>query len=127
MHDPTMERRTDWRAVAAGFAAGALVQAALGILLLFHHPDDPILWAAGSFVAVLAGGFVAGSLAQRGSWNGMLVAVVFILAGALSRSVADQQLGRFAGGGPLHMGGLIVVDVLQLAAGTLGGWLARRN
>ncbi len=122
-----MERRTDWRAVAAGFAAGALVQAGLGILFLFSHPDDPVLWAAGSFLALLAGGFVAGRLSQRGSWNGMLVAVVFILAGALSRSVAEQPLGRLAGGGALHMGGLIMVDVLQLAGGTLGGWLARRN
>jgi hypothetical protein len=57
----------------------------------------------------------------------MLVAVVFILAGALSRSVAEQQLGRLAGGGALHTGSLIVLDVLQLTGGTLGGWLARRN
>lgn len=128
MHEPTMERRTDWRAVAAGFAVGGLTQAALAVTLLSSHPQDPVLQGAGSFVAVALGGFVAGRLArQRGSWNGVLVAVVFILAAALSRSVAEQQLGRLPGGGALHTGSLIVFDVLQLTGGTLGGWLARRN
>ncbi len=129
MHQPSpsVERRVDWRAVAIGFAATALAQAALAVMLLAQHPDDGVLQMAGVFAAVVVGGFVAGKLAGRhGAWNGMLVAVVFILAGALSRSVAEQQLARLTGG-PLHMGGVIFTDVVQLAGGTLGGWLARRN
>jgi hypothetical protein len=122
-----VERGVDWRAVAIGFAATALAQAALVLALLARHPDDLVLQTGSVFTAVLAGGFVAGQLAGRnGSWNGMLVAVVFILAGALSRSVAEQPVARLYGG-PLHMGGVILADVVQLAAGTLGGWLARRN
>jgi hypothetical protein len=71
---------------------------------------------------------VAGRLGPLtgGVWNGMLVAIGFIVVEALARTIMDVRL--MGNPGVTHasdMVTLFVDDIVALSGGTLGGWLSR--
>jgi hypothetical protein len=113
-----------WRAVLAGSIVALVLSVALGAR------------AALLFVAMMAGGFVAGYVA--GGWGviqGVAMAVIFILIGASIKAWAEIDLASRFGPhvlGPMDMGGLILGDLVHLTGACMGGWLAdtigvRRN
>ncbi|HLH25898.1 MAG TPA: YrzE family protein [Chloroflexota bacterium] len=118
-----------WPAVGAGFLIAFALSLLAGVLLGRSTVDEnPGILAVPSFVALFAGGYVAGRLAGRaGLANGVAVAVIFIFVGAsikaLQELVLAAQWGPFAIG-PMNMGGLLLGDLIHLCAATLGGWLA---
>jgi len=90
-----------------------------------------------SFLAVLAGGYLAGRLAKRMElYQGFAVAVGFIIVAACYQFGQEASVvhGSLQSGshtlvdlGPMNMGGLISGDFLALLGGSLGGLLARRR
>ena len=105
-----------WTAVLWGGAV-ALVTA---VVLLYAL--GPGLGTVAAFLAVAAGGLVAGRLAPgAGSLHGGLVAVFWIVAEALSDpffATAPNVLGDAAS--------TVVADVLRLAIGVGSGWAGAR-
>lgn len=123
--------RLRWAAIAAGCIAAYIVQVIWGLLLgLSLWSSDPRAFTIASAFSVMAGGFVAGSMAgAQGLFNGTMVALPFIAVAALLKSLGELELLAKSGPlalPPMNMGGLIVGDLLLLIAGALGGWLARR-
>jgi ascorbate-specific PTS system EIIC-type component UlaA len=118
-----------WPAVLAGFVAAVVPLLVVGMLLGRAPIDEnPGLLALPSFVALFAGGYVAGRLARRaGPTHGIAVAVIYIFLAAsikaLQELVVAMQWGP-AAVGPMNMGGLLLGDLIHLCAATLGGWLA---
>jgi hypothetical protein len=90
-----------------------------------------------SFLAVLAGGYLAARLARRQElYQGFAVAVGFIIVAASYQFGQEASVvhGSLQSGthtlldlGPMNMGGLISGDFLALLGGSLGGMLARRR
>lgn len=120
-----MPRRIDWFAASVGLVLAVLLQLAAGALLPGVGMATQELFAFG---ILLAAGFVAGRLGPMtgGAWNGMLVAIGFIVVEALARTITDAQpIGAAAAAHGSDMGGLVVGDVVVLSGGTLGGWLSR--
>lgn len=97
-----------------------------------QHADGGIVGMA-SFLAVILGGFVAARSARRyGLYQGVVVAIGFIVVGALSeflqeRSIVQASLAqgshRLVDLGPMNMGGLISGDFIALFGGSFGGML----
>ena len=118
-----------WRAVGAGFltaAALALTLGALGGQLgLAGHLGTA---AALEFLALMAGGYVAGRLGGRvGVAQAVAVAVIFILIAASIKAWVEIDLATRYGPhvlGPMDMGGLILGDLVHLVGACAGGWLA---
>lgn len=91
----------------------------------------------GSFLAVLAGGYLAARLARRMElYQGFAVAVGFIIVAACYQFGQEASVvhGSLQTGthtlldlGPMNMGGLISGDFLALLGGSLGGVIARRR
>lgn len=122
-----VERRLDWFAASVGLVLAVLVHLVGGVMLFPHGTG---LGGQGLFTfgTLLAAGFVAGRLGPPtgGIWNGMLVAIGFIVVEALARTITDVQLlGTASAAHGSDMGGLIVGDIVVLSGGTLGGWLSR--
>jgi hypothetical protein len=118
-----------WPAVLAGFVVAAL----LGVLLgraasVLAGVENPGTLATLEFVALLAGGYLAGRLGgQVGVMQGVAVAVLFILVAASYKAwVEISMVSRFGPQvlGPMDMGGLILGDLIHLSGACLGGWLA---
>ncbi len=111
----------DWIAVAIGAVAAVVIAVALVNVAAAAKAD---LSAIAGIVGVSAGGYVAGRRAGRaGALHGTLVAaaVVVLLGlgvlpqpGTASNVVADTAL-------------TVLSDVVVLAAGTIGGWVATRE
>lgn len=92
-----------------------------------------------TFIAVIAGGFTAARRAgSRGTWQGMMVGIGFIIV-AILYSFADEvrivhDSFQVTGGarnlvdlGPMRIDQVILGDLLALFGGTVGGFLARRR
>ena len=118
-----------WPAVGVGFLLAVAIQLLAGVLLGRATVDDnPGILAVPAFVALFAGGYTAARIGGRaGLPHGVAVAVLFIFfyasIKALQELVLAAQWGPYAVG-PMNMGGLLLGDLVYLAAGTLGGWLA---
>lgn len=117
------ERRVDWFASGLGLVLAVLIEI-VGSALLFRSSRGGLL-AEGmlTFAALLAGGFLAGCLGPRPTavWNGMIVAVAFIIVEQLAG--AAGPIGPVGSAG-LDMLGLIIDDLIVLTAGTFGGLAA---
>ena len=122
----------NWRAVGLGFltaAALAVTVGALGAQLgLQGHLGTA---AALEFLALMAGGYVAGRLGGRvGVVQAVAVAVIFILIAASIKAWVEIDLASRLGPhvrGSMDMGGLILGDLLHLLRAGAGGWLAHRE
>lgn len=122
-----VDRRLDWFAASVGLILAVLVQL-VGGALLFRKGAGSGAEQLFAFGTLLLAGLVAGRLGPLagGVWNGMLVAIGFIVVQALARTITDVQLvGPSATAHGSDMGSLIVGDVVVLSGGTLGGWLSR--
>ena len=118
------ERRVDWFAAGLGLVLAVVIQLAGGTLLFGAARTQVLAQGLLTFVALLAGGFLAGYRGPVGGapWNGVVVGVGFIVVAELAGAVGP--LGRFGSAG-LDTLGLVVDDVLVLSGGTLGGLGAR--
>ncbi len=130
MADPeqtSVDRRLDWFAASVGLVLAVLAQLAGGALL-FTHGGSLVTQELFAFGILLVAGFLAGRLGPLtgGVWNGMLVAIGFIVVEALARTIMDVRL--MGNTGVTHgsdMVTLFVDDIVVLSGGTLGGWLSR--
>lgn len=146
---PAEEQRgtVSWRHVFLGIIAGELILLILsdGGLALANlafgsttgnNIDGGIVGVA-SFLAVLAGGFLAARMARRWElYQGFGVAVGFIMIAWAFQFGQEASVvhGSLQSGthnlidlGPMNMGGLISGDFIALLGGSLGGVLARRR
>lgn len=90
----------------------------------------------GTFVAVIAGGYLAGRLAGRWEiYQGIVVAIGFIVVSVVYQFVQEASIVHqaLAGGsrtlvdlGPMRIDNVVSGDLLVLFGGSFGGWLARR-
>jgi hypothetical protein len=122
-------RRVDWFAAGLGLVLAVVIQLVGGTLLLTGHRGQLVSQGLLTFGALLAGGFLAGFVGPVGSaaWNGVVVAVAFIVVEELAGAVGP--LGPVGSAG-LDTLGLVIDDVLVLSGGTIGGLaagLARRR
>jgi hypothetical protein len=118
---PAGARQVDWFAAGVGLVLAVAAQLAGSAVLFGGHRSDALGQGALTFGALLAGGVLAGSLGPDSAavWNGIVVAVAFIVVSQLAASVAPM------GGGDTTTLGLVIDDVVILSGGTLGGLLAR--
>ncbi len=122
-------RRVDWFAAGLGLVLAVVIELVGGTLLLPGHRGQLVSQGLLTFGALLAGGFLAGFVGPVGSaaWNGVVVAVAFIVVEELAGAVGP--LGPVGSAG-LDTLGLVIDDVLVLSGGTIGGLaagLARRR
>ena len=116
-------RRVDWFAAGLGLVVAVVIQLVGGTLFIGGHRGQLVTQGLLTFGALLAGGFLAGFIGPPGgaAWNGMIVAVAFI--------VVEELAGAMGPVGPLGSAGLdtlglVVDDVLVLSGGTIGGLAA---
>jgi hypothetical protein len=116
-------RRVDWFAAGLGLVLAVAIQLVGGTLLFGSHRPDLVSQGLLTFGALLAGGGLAGTIGPPGgtAWNGVIVAVGFIVVEELAGALGP--VGRFGSAG-LDTLGLVVDDVLVLSGGTIGGLLA---
>ena len=116
-------RRVDWFAAGVGLVVAVAVQLVGGTLLFGSNRPALVSQGLLTFAALLAGGVLAGVIGPSAgaSWNGVIVAVGFIVVEELAGALGP--VGRFGSAG-LDTLGLVVDDVLVLSGGTLGGLLA---
>ncbi len=119
-------RRVDWLAASLGLILAVVAQLAGGALLFPARGGGFVGDALLTFGALLAGGFLAGFIGPVSGvvWNGILVAIGFILVVGLATTFFQAP---FSGAGGLAAGdttSLVIGDLLVLAGGTLGGVLA---
>jgi hypothetical protein len=96
----------------------------VGGTILFGSSRGPVVSEGMlTFVALMAGGALAGAIGPRDGavWNGVIVAVGFIVVEELAGALGP--VGRFGSAG-LDTLGLVIDDVLVLSGGTIGGLLA---
>lgn len=122
-------RRVDWFAAGVGLVLAVAVQLIGGTILFGSQRPGVLVQGLLTFVALVLGGALAGTIGPPAGavWNGVIVAVGFIVVEELANSLGP--LGRFGSAG-LDTLGLIVDDVIVLGGGTIGGLLAvalRRN
>src|ERR1700737_2201837 len=116
-------RRVDWFAAGLGLVLAVVIQLVGGTLFIGGHRGQLVTQGLLTFGALLAGGFLAGFIGPPGgaAWNGMIVAVAFI--------VVEELAGAMGPVGPLGSAGLdtlglVIDDVLVLSGGTIGGLAA---
>jgi hypothetical protein len=123
-------RRVDWFAAGLGLVLAVVIQLVGGTLLLGSHRGQLLSQGLLTFAALLAGGFLAGFIGPVGGavWNGVVVAVGFIIVAELAGAIGPVGPVGSAG---LDTIGLVIDDVLVLSGGTIGGVAAsvarRRN
>ena len=118
-----------WPAVLLGFIVAALAGMLLGTTASrLLGVENPGALASLEFVALVAGGYVAGRMSGRvGVMQGVAVAVIFILVSASIKAWWEIDLATRYGPlalGPMDMGGLILGDLVHLTGACFGGWLA---
>ncbi|HYM49054.1 MAG TPA: hypothetical protein VET65_00635 [Candidatus Limnocylindrales bacterium] len=118
---PNGARQVDWFAAGLGLVLAVVAQLIGGTLFFGGHRTDAFGSGLLTFGALLLGGFLAGYLGPDSAsiWNGIVVAIAFIVIAQAVGSVGP------IGTGDLGTAGLVLDDVLVLGGGTLGGWLAR--
>jgi hypothetical protein len=116
-------RRVDWFAAGLGLVISVVIQLAGSSLIFGGHRPQLVAQGLLTFGALLAGGFLAGYVGPVGGavWNGVVVAVGFILVEELAGALGP--VGPLGSAG-LDTIGLVIDDVLVLAGGTLGGLAA---
>src|ERR1700693_4872576 len=93
-------RRVDWFAAGLGMVLAVVIQLVGGTLLFGSHRGQLVSQGLLTFAALLAGGTLAGFIGPAGGavWNGVIVAVGFIiveeLAGAVGPTGARGLGGR---------------------------------
>ncbi|TMD96284.1 MAG: hypothetical protein E6I76_08180 [Chloroflexi bacterium] len=134
-----------WRACLAGLLLGELVllvltNGGLDLANALFGPTEKLdggIVGVGSFLAVIAGGFVAARLAGRwGLYQGTVVGIGFIVVSVAVQfgqeaSIVHQSLSSGAHHivdlGPMRMDNVISGDLVALFGGSFGGWMARRK
>ena len=111
----------DWAAVGIGAVAAVVVSLAILVASGAARTD---IGPVAQIVGVVAGGYVAGRRAQAaGAAHGALVAAAAIIV--LGLGVLPQP------GGPTSVladtAMTVLSDVVVMAAGTAGGWIATRG
>ncbi len=119
----------DWRAVGLGFLTAAMVAVTLGAVGGRLGLEGHLGTAASlEFLALFAGGYVAGRVAGRvGVIQAMAVAIIFILIAASIKAWVEIDLASRFGPhvlGPMDMGGMVLGDLVHLLGAGAGGWLA---
>lgn len=122
-------RRVDWFAAGLGLVLAVVIQLVGGTLLIGTLRGQLVTQGLLTFGALLAGGFLAGFIGPPAGavWNGLVVAVGFIVVEELAGTVGP--VGPLGSAG-LDTVGLVIDDVLVLSGGTIGGLaagLARRR
>jgi hypothetical protein len=123
-------RRVDWFAAGLGLVLAVVIQLVGGTLLIGNHRGQLVTQGLLTFGALVAGGFLAGFVGPPGGavWNGLVVAVGFIVVAELAGAIGP--VGPLGSAG-LDTVGLVIDDVLVLTGGTIGGVAAaaarRRN
>jgi hypothetical protein len=117
------QRRVDWFAAGLGLVLAVVIQLVGGTLLFGSHRPQPVSQGLLTFAALLAGGALAGFIgpAAGAVWNGVIVAVGFIVVEELAGAVGP--IGPIGSAG-LDTLGLVIDDVLVLSGGTIGGVVA---
>jgi hypothetical protein len=113
-------RRVDWFGAGVGLIAAVAIQLLGGTLLFGSARPSIVSQGLLTFAALLCGGALAGAIGpvEGAAWNGVIVAVGFIVVEELAGALGP--LGRFGSAG-LDTLGLVIDDVLVLSGGTLGG------
>jgi hypothetical protein len=116
-------RRVDWFAAGLGLVLAVVIQLVGGTVLFGSHRGQPLSQGLLTFVALLAAGALAGFVgpAAGAVWNGVIVAVGFIVVEELAGAVGP--IGPIGTAGPDTLG-LVIDDVLVLSGGTIGGLMA---
>lgn len=116
-------RRVDWFAAGLGLVLAVVIQLVGATVLFGSRPTSLVAEGLLTFAALLAGGLLAGFIGPVAGavWNGVIVAVGFI--------VVEELAGALGPVGPLGSAGLdtvglVVDDVLVLGGGTIGGLAA---
>ena len=123
-------RRVDWFAAGLGLVLAVVIQLVGSTLLIGNHRGQLVTQGLLTFGALVAGGFLAGVIGPPGGavWNGLVVAVGFIVVAELAGAIGP--VGPLGSAG-LDTVGLVIDDVLVLTGGTIGGLAAgvarRRN
>jgi hypothetical protein len=117
------QRRVDWFAAGLGMVLAVVIQLVGGTLLFGSHRGQLVSQGLLTFAALLAGGTLAGFMGPAGGavWNGVIVAVGFIVVEELAGAVGP--IGPIGSAG-LDTLGLVIDDVLVLTGGTIGGVVA---
>jgi hypothetical protein len=116
-------RRVDWFAAGLGLVLAVVIQLVGGTVLFGSHRGQPLSQGLLTFAALLAAGALAGFVgpAAGAVWNGVIVAVGFIVVEELAGAVGP--IGPIGAAGPDTLG-LVIDDVLVLSGGTIGGLMA---
>ena len=114
--------RVDWFAAGVGLIVAVAIQLLGGTILFGSSRPDLVPQGLLTFAALLGGGAAAGMIGPVDSavWNGVVVAVGFILVEELAGHLGP--VGHLGSAG-LDTLGLVVDDVLVLSGGTLAGVL----
>src|ERR1700736_978309 len=104
-------RGAHWIAAGLGLVLAVVIQLVGGTLLFGSHRGQLVSQGLLTFVALLAGGTLAGFIGPAGGavWNGVIVAVGFIIVEELAGAVGP--IGPIGSAG-LDTLGLVVDDVL---------------
>jgi len=113
-------RRVDWFAAGLGLVLAVVIRLVGETLLFPNHRGQLVSQGLLIFGALLAGGFLAGLIGPVGgaTWNGIIVAVGFIVVAELAAAIGP--VGPLGSAG-LDTLGLVIDDVLVLSGGTIGG------
>jgi len=117
------QRKVDWFAAGLGLVVAVVIQLVGGTLLFGSHRGQPVSQGLLTFAALLVAGTLAGFIgpAAGAVWNGVIVAVGFIVVEELAGAVGP--IGPIGSAG-LDTLGLVIDDVLVLSGGTIGGVVA---
>ena len=117
------QRRGDWFAAGLGLVVAVVIQLVGGTLLFGSHRGQLGSQGLLTFAALLVAGTLAGLIGPAGGavWNGVIVAVGFIVVEELAGAVGP--IGPLGSAVPDTLG-LVIDDVLVLSGGTIGGVVA---
>src|SRR5256886_1397793 len=117
-------RRVDWFAAGLGLVLAVVIQLVGDTLLFGSHRGQLVSQGLLTFGALLAGGFLAGLIGPIGgsAWNGVIVAVGFIVVAELAGAIGP--VGPLGSAG-LDTLGLVIEDVLGVGKTMLAKSLAR--
>lgn len=120
--EPGAGPHVDWFAAGVGLAVAVAIQLVGGTILFGASRPSLVGQGLLTFAALLGGGAVAGLIGpvETAVWNGVVVAVGFILVEELAGQLGP--VGRLGSAG-LDTLGLVIDDVLVLSGGTLAGVL----